>query len=162
MTQSKIAHYSRYVPADPADLLRQHGVQVTAQRLAVLRAVSAHPHCSADLVTDVARAEIGAISRQSVYDALAVLVDVGLLRRIQPVGSPARFEDRVSDNHHHLICRRCGRVVDIDCAVGSAPCLTAVDDMGYEIDEAEVAYWGRCPDCLAEAHDSLDTNSSLA
>jgi Fur family ferric uptake transcriptional regulator len=113
-------------------------------------------------VTDVARAEIGAISRQSVYDTLAVLVDVGLLRRIQPVGSPARFEDRVSDNHHHLICRGCGRVVDIDCAVGSAPCLTAVDDMGYEIDEAEVAYWGRCPDCIAETPETLDTNSSPA
>lgn len=124
--------------------------------------MSGHPHCSADLVTEVARTEIGAISRQSVYDALAVLVDVGLLRRIQPVGSPARFEDRVSDNHHHLICRGCGRVVDIDCAVGSAPCLTAVDDMGYEIDEAEVAYWGRCPDCLAQAPESLDTNDSRA
>jgi len=137
--------------AEPADLLRQHGIQVTAQRLAVLRAVSAQPHITADAVAEVVRAEIGAISRQSVYDALGVLVEKGLLRRIQPVGSPARFEDRVGDNHHHLICRICGRVVDVDCAVGSAPCLTAADDQGFEIDEAEVAYWGRCPDCLAQA-----------
>ena len=135
----------------PADLLRQRGIQVTAQRLAVLRAVSGQPHITADAVADAVRSEIGAISLQSVYDALAILVTEGLLRRIQPSGSPARFEDRVGDNHHHLICRVCGRVVDVDCAVGSAPCLTAVDDSGYEIDEAEVAYWGRCPDCLAES-----------
>ena len=134
---------------DPADLLRQRGIQVTAQRLAVLRAVAGQPHITADAVAEVVRAEIGAISLQSVYDALGVLVAEGLIRRIQPAGSPARFEDRVGDNHHHLICRICGRVVDVDCAVGSAPCLTAADDMGYEIDEAEVAYWGRCPDCLA-------------
>jgi Fur family ferric uptake transcriptional regulator len=102
-------------------------------------------------VAAIVRAEIGAISLQSVYDALAVLVAEGLLRRIQPAGSPARFEDRVGDNHHHLICRTCGRVVDVDCAAGEAPCLTAVDDKGYEIQEAEVAYWGRCPDCLARA-----------
>jgi Fur family ferric uptake transcriptional regulator len=125
------------VTSGPADLLRQRGIQVTAQRLAVLRAVSAQPHITADGVTDVVRAEIGAISLQSVYDALAVLVAAGLLRRIQPAGSPARFEDRVGDNHHHLICRVCGRLVDVDCATGSAPCLTAVDDRGYEIDEAE-------------------------
>ena len=136
---------------DLADLLRQRGIQVTAQRLAVLRAVAATPHSTADAVAEVVRAEIGAISLQSVYDALGILVAEGLLRRIQPAGSPARFEDRVGDNHHHLICRICGRVVDIDCAVGEAPCLTAVDDRGYEIDEAEVAYWGRCPDCLAQS-----------
>ena len=136
---------------DPAELLRQRGIQVTAQRLAVLRAVAAHPHIAADGVADIVRAEIGAISLQSVYDALGVLVAEHLLRRIQPAGSPARFEDRVGDNHHHLICRVCGRVVDIDCAVGSAPCLTASDDNGYEIDEAEVAYWGRCPDCVSKS-----------
>ena len=136
---------------DPAELLRQRGIQVTAQRLAVLRAVSGQPHISADAVAEVVRAEIGAISLQSVYDALAVLVNEGLLRRIQPAGSPARFEDRVGDNHHHLICRVCGKVVDVDCAAGVAPCLTAPDGQGYEIDEAEVAYWGRCPDCLAAA-----------
>ena len=132
---------------DPAELLRQRGIQVTAQRLAVFRAVSAQPHITADAVADVARAEIGAISLQSVYDALALLVAEGLIRRIQPAGSAARFEDRVGDNHHHLICRICGRVVDVECSVGSAPCLTASDHRGYEIDEAEVAYWGRCPDC---------------
>jgi Fur family ferric uptake transcriptional regulator len=129
-------------------LLRAHGIQVTAQRIAVLRAVSAEPHISADAVAAAVRSQIGAISLQSVYDALNVLVAAGLIRRIQPSGSPARFEDRVGDNHHHLICRICGRVVDVDCAVGAAPCLTAADDRGYEIDEAEVAYWGRCPDCL--------------
>jgi len=145
------------VLADPLDLLRQHGVQVTAQRLAVLRAVSAHPHTTADGLAEVARAEIGTISRQSVYDALGTLVDVGLIRRIQPIGSAALFEDRVNDNHHHLICRSCGRVVDVDCAVGEAPCLTAADDMGFEIDEAEVAYWGRCPECIT--HDrNLEAN----
>ncbi len=133
---------------DPADLLRQHGIQVTAQRLAVLRAVSGQPHITADGVAEVVRTEIGAISLQSVYDALTLLSAEGLIRRIQPAGSPARFEDRVGDNHHHLICRVCGRLVDVDCAVGSAPCLTASDDMGYEIDQAEVAYWGRCPDCV--------------
>ena len=130
-------------------LLRSHGVQVTAQRLAVLRAVSDRPHSTADDIDKVVRAEIGAISRQAVYDALAVLTDKRLLRRIQPAGSPARYEDRVGDNHHHLICRTCNRMVDVDCAVGDTPCLTPADDSGYEIDEAEVIYWGRCPDCVA-------------
>ena len=136
---------------EPADLLRQRGIQVTAQRLAVLRAVSGEPHITADAVAEAVRTEIGAISLQSVYDALSVLVTEGLIRRIQPAGSPARFEDRVGDNHHHLICRVCGSVVDVDCAVGKAPCLTAHDDNGYQIDEAEVAYWGRCPDCQGKS-----------
>ncbi len=139
------------MPADPAELLRQRGYRVTAQRLAVLRAVSSAPHVTADSVADSVRAEIGSISLQAVYDVLDVLVDVGLVRRIQPAGSPARFEARVSDNHHHVICRVCGRTADVDCAVGSAPCLTAADDMGYLIDEAEVIYWGRCPECRAQA-----------
>ena len=137
--------------ADPAQLLRQRGIQVTAQRIAVLRAVSARPHVTADAVADAVRAEIGAISLQSVYDALGMLVAEGLVRRIQPSGSAALYEDRVGDNHHHLICRSCGRVVDVDCAVGAAPCLEAVDDQGYEIDEAEVAYWGRCPGCQGKS-----------
>jgi Fur family ferric uptake transcriptional regulator len=132
-----------------ADLLRRHGIQVTAQRLAVLAAVSGRPHCTADDIVKAVRAEIGAISRQAVYDALDVLAENGLIRRIQPGGSPARHEDRTGDNHHHLICRTCGRTVDVDCAVGAAPCLTPADDSGYEIDEAEVIYWGRCPECLA-------------
>jgi Fur family ferric uptake transcriptional regulator len=134
---------------DTAELLRDRGVKVTAQRLAVLRAVSARPHITADDVFEIVTGEIGTISRQSVYDALGVMLDKGLIRRIQPDGSAARYEDRVGDNHHHLICRACGRVVDVDCAVGSAPCLTPVDDGGYEIDEAEVAYWGRCAECQA-------------
>jgi len=130
-------------------LLRQHGLQVTAQRLAVLRAVSGRPHSTADDIDKVVRAEIGAISRQAVYDALGILTDKGLLRRIQPAGSSARYEDRVGDNHHHLICRTCSRMVDVDCAVGYTPCLTAADDSAYEVDEAEVIYWGRCPECVA-------------
>ena len=132
---------------DPADLLREHGIQVTAQRLAVLRAVRSEPHITADGVAEIVRAEIGAISRQSVYDALGMLVEEGLVRRIQPAGSPARFEARAGDNHHHVICRICGRTADVDCAVGSAPCLTAADDHGFEVEEAEVIYWGRCPKC---------------
>ena len=135
------------MPDTFAAVLRERGIQITAQRLAVMRAVSAEPHVTADRVAEVVRAEIGAISLQSVYDALGVLVAEGLIRRIQPAGSAARFEDRVGDNHHHLICRVCGRVVDVDCAVGDAPCLAASDDKGYQIDEAEIAYWGRCPDC---------------
>ncbi|MGE0040315.1 MAG: Fur family transcriptional regulator [Vicinamibacterales bacterium] len=147
---------------DPAALLRDRGIQVTAQRLAVLRAVSGHPHITADGVAEIVRSGIGAISLQSVYDALGVLVAEGLVRRIQPAGSPALYEDRVGDNHHHLICRVCGRVVDVECAVGAAPCLTAADDRGYEIDEAEVAYWGRCPDCLAQSRASSSTNPPTA
>src|SRR6185436_17261825 len=147
---------------DSAALLRERGIQVTAQRLAVLRAVAGQPHITADAVAEAVRTEIGAISLQSVYDALGLLVSEGLLRRIQPSGSPARFEDRVGDNHHHLICRVCGRLVDVDCAVGSAPCLTASDDRGYEIDEAEVAYWGRCPDCQGKSTAALRTGSRRA
>ena len=134
-------------PNKPADLLRRHGLQVTAQRLAVLRAVLGRPHGTADDVAEVVRADIGAISRQAVYDALGVLVEKGLLRRIQPAGSSARYEHRVGDNHHHLVCRSCGRVVDVDCAVGDTPCLTAAEDFGFTIDEAEVIYWGYCPGC---------------
>ena len=136
-------------PVDHDALLRQHGLQVTAQRLAVLRAVADRSHSTADDIDKAVRSEIGAISRQAVYDALAALTEKGLLRRIQPAGSSARYENRVGDNHHHLICRACNRMVDVDCAVGETPCLTAADDWGYEIDEAEVIYWGRCPECAA-------------
>jgi Fur family ferric uptake transcriptional regulator len=135
---------------DPAQLLRQRGLKVTAQRLAVLRAVSGRPHVTADDVVEVVTSDIGAISRKAVYDAVGVLADMGLIRRIQPSGSAARYEDRVGDNHHHLICRNCGQMVDVDCAVGAKPCLTAADDAGYDIDEAEVIYWGRCPNCRQE------------
>ena len=135
----------------PADVLRDRGIHVTAQRLAVLRAVDAHPHVTADGVADAVRAEIGTISKQSVYDTLGLLVAEGLVRRIQPPGSSALFETRVADNHHHLVCRDCGRLADVDCAVGDTPCLTASDDLGFDIDEAEVVYWGRCPECLARS-----------
>jgi len=154
-TQSRIRRTVEPVPGetsvDNEALLREHGLQVTAQRLAVLRAVSAQPHRTADDIDKAVRAEIGAVSRQAVYDALGTLTEKGVLRRIQPAGSPARYEDRVGDNHHHLICRACGRMVDVDCAVGYTPCLTAADDADYEIDEAEVIYWGRCPECVAAA-----------
>ena len=139
------------VSVDPAELLRQQGFKVTPQRLAVLRAVSGRPHITAEDVAEVVRADIGTISHRAVYDAVGVLVDMGLLRRIQPSGSAARYEDRVGDNHHHLICRACGRMVDVDCAVGARPCLTAADAAGYEIDEAEVIYWGHCPTCRQAA-----------
>lgn len=132
---------------DMDQLLRRHGLQVTAQRLAVMRAVSNHPHATADELIDDVRAVIGSISRQAVYDTLSILAEKNLVRRIQPAGSAARYEDRVDDNHHHLICRGCGKMVDIDCTVGVKPCLTAKDDHGFEIDEAEVIYWGRCPEC---------------
>ena len=132
-------------------ILRDHGVQVTAQRIAVLQAVAARPHATADVVAEMARSEIGAISKQSVYDALSTLVDAGIVRRIEPAGSAARYETRVGDNHHHLVCRGCGAVVDVDCAVGAAPCLTAADAAGYSVDEAEVTFWGRCPECTTSA-----------
>ena len=150
---------SQETSLDNDALLRRHGMQVTAQRLAVVRAVSGGPHSSADDIYTAVRAEIGAISRQAVYDALGTLTDKGLLRRIQPARSPARYEDRVGDNHHHLICRTCSRMVDVDCAVGYTPCLTAADDSAYEIDEAEVIYWGRCPECVAATSSSNNTRS---
>lgn len=132
---------------DPATALREHGMQVTAQRLAVLRAVSARPHGTADEIEEMVRADLGAISRQAIYDALGSLSDKGLIRRIQPARSAARYEDRVHDNHHHLVCRSCGRTVDVDCATGSMPCLQTADEQGFVIDEAEVIFWGTCPDC---------------
>jgi Fe2+ or Zn2+ uptake regulation protein len=134
---------------DPATLLRQNGIPVTAQRLAVLRAVSGRPHGTVDALVDDVRTSIGTVSRQAVYDALGMLVKKGLLRRIEPAGSPTLYEDRAGDNHHHVICRTCGKTADVDCAVGHAPCLTASDSSGFRIDEAEVIYWGTCPACLA-------------
>lgn len=133
--------------ADPSQLLREKGVQVTAQRLAVMRAVAASPHSTADQIAEAVRGQIGSISRQAVYDSLAMLAEKCLIRRIQPAGSPALYEDRVGDNHHHVICRACGSTTDVDCAVGETPCLTAADNSGYQIDEAEVIYWGICPKC---------------
>ena len=130
-------------------MLRERGIQVTAQRLAVFDAVGGRPHATADDLVDDVRASIGSVSRQAVFDALAMLTEEGLIRRIQPARSAARYEDRVDDNHHHLVCRGCGRMVDVDCAVGYRPCLEAAEDHGFTIDEAEVIYWGICPVCHA-------------
>jgi Fur family transcriptional regulator, stress-responsive regulator len=135
------------VLSDPKTSLREHGLQVTAQRLAVLRAVTTSPHITANGVAEAVRSEIGSISRQSVYDTLAVLTENGMIRRIQPAGSPTRYEGRVDDNHHHLVCRRCDRVVDVDCVADQAPCITPAADHDFAVDEAEVLYWGLCPDC---------------
>lgn len=137
---------------DPAHALRSCGLQVTAQRVAVLNAVADRPHSSAAQIAEVVRSEISAVSRQAVYDALGVLTEKGIIRRIQPSGSPARYEDRVDDNHHHLVCRVCGSTVDVECAKGETPCLSVVDPHGYAIDEAEVIYWGTCPACQSESH----------
>lgn len=128
-------------------MLQEAGLQVTAQRLAVLRAVRSQPHSTANDVAAIVREQIGAISRQSVYDTLTALTEHDIIRRIQPAGSPTRYEGRVGDNHHHLICKRCDRLVDVDCAVEYTPCLTPSQDWEFDVHEAEVIYWGICPDC---------------
>ncbi|MEI2778360.1 MAG: Fur family transcriptional regulator [Tetrasphaera sp.] len=127
--------------------LREAGLRVTRPRVAVLAALRAHPHADTETIIARVRGELGAVSHQAVYDVLRALTDARLVRRIQPPGSLARYEARVGDNHHHLVCRSCGTIVDVDCAVGERPCLTASDDHGFAIDEAEVVYWGLCPDC---------------
>jgi Fur family ferric uptake transcriptional regulator len=132
-------------------MLRASDLRVTGPRVAVMTAVHDHPHADTDTLIGTVRERLGAVSHQAVYDVLRVLTEAGLVRRIQPPGSTARYEARVGDNHHHLVCRSCGAIVDVDCAVGETPCLTASDDAGFEIDEAEVVYWGRCPACLAAA-----------
>ena len=142
-----------------AQQLRDHGLQVTAQRIGVMEAVAGHPHSTTDELTDVVRRKLGAISRQAVYDTPGVCVAKDLVRPIQPSGSVARYEDRVGDNHHHLVCRGCGLMSDIDCAVGDTPCLTADDDHGFEIDEAEVVYSGRCPACRTSLVRPASTHS---
>lgn len=128
-------------------MLREASLRVTRPRVAVLGAVSRHPHADTDSVIRAVRAELPEVSHQTVYDSLNALTAAGLVRRIQPSGSVARYESRVGDNHHHIVCRSCGVIADVDCAVGEAPCLTAADDLGFAIDEAEVIYWGLCPDC---------------
>jgi Fur family transcriptional regulator, stress-responsive regulator len=130
-------------------LLRGAALRVTRPRLAVLAAVHQNPHADTDSIIGAVRSGVGDVSHQAVYDVLRALTAAGLLRRIQPAGSMARYEARVGDNHHHVVCRTCGAIADVDCAVGYTPCLTAVDDSGYEIGEAEVTYWGRCPSCVA-------------
>jgi Fur family transcriptional regulator, stress-responsive regulator len=132
--------------------LRRAGLRVTAPRLAVLTALAeGAPHSSVDDVVIAVRERLGDGSAQTVYNVLRTLTDAGLVRRIEPAGRPGLYELRVGDNHHHVVCRRCGAIGDVECAVGHSPCLTAADDLGYEIDEAEVIYWGRCPDCINES-----------
>jgi Fur family transcriptional regulator, stress-responsive regulator len=128
-------------------MLRGVSLRVTSPRVAVLAAVHDHPHADTQTLVGVVRRQLGVVSQQAVYDVLRVLTDTGLVRRIQPTGSVARYESRTGDNHHHVVCRTCGVIADVDCAVGSAPCLTASDDHGFAIDEAEVVYWGLCPEC---------------
>jgi Fur family ferric uptake transcriptional regulator len=140
------------MPAD-ADLersLRGAALRVTRPRLAVLAALHARPHADTETIIDLVRRDV-AVSHQAVYDVLRALTDAGLVRRFQPAGSVARYEPQTGDNHHHLVCRSCGAIVDVGCATGEVPCLTAPDDAGYRLDEAEVIYWGRCPDCLTRA-----------
>lgn len=139
------------VTEDLERALRAAGLRVTRQRLAVLDAVHAHPHGETETLISAARAEMGALSHQAVYDVLRVLTDSGLVRRIQPQGSIARYEARVGDNHHHLVCRNCGEISDVDCATGESPCLVPVVGDGVVVDEAEVTYWGRCRSCAQPA-----------
>jgi Fe2+ or Zn2+ uptake regulation protein len=134
---------------DFTSALREVSLRVTRPRLAVLAAVHEHPHADTDAVISLVRADLGAVSHQAVYDVLRTLTSAGLVRRIQPAGATARYEARVDDNHHHVVCRSCGAIADVDCAVGHTPCLTASDDHGFVVDEAEVVYWGTCPDCTA-------------
>jgi Fur family ferric uptake transcriptional regulator len=132
---------------DAEQLLRGAALRVTRPRVAVLTAVYEHPHADTDSIIGVVREDLGEVSKQAVYDVLRALTAAGLVRRIEPAGSVARYESRVGDNHHHVVCRKCGAIADVDCAVGDAPCLTASDDQGYSIDETEVVYWGLCSDC---------------
>lgn len=138
-----------HAAVDFQQMLRGVSLRVTAPRVAVLSAVYDHPHADTDAIIRAVRSRLSAVSHQAVYDSLHTLTAAGLLRCIQPSGSVARYESRVGDNHHHVVCRTCGSIADVDCAVGAAPCLTASDDHGYSIDEAEVIYWGLCPGCAA-------------
>ena len=144
--------YVRSVTSDFEAQLRGASLRVTRPRLAVLAALRDHPHVDTDTVISLVRAELPAVSHQAVYDVLKALTDTRLVRRIQPAGATARYEARVADNHHHLVCRTCGAITDVDCAVGHAPCLTASDVHGYVVDEAEVVYWGTCPDCVTSSN----------
>jgi Fur family ferric uptake transcriptional regulator len=151
LTHSRIVAILVRMPTamEPAALLHGASLRVTRPRMAVLTAVHGHPHADADTIARAARASLGTVSTQAVYDVLAALTQAKLVRRIEPAGSPARFEARVGDNHHHIVCRGCGAIADVECTVGGAPCLSAADDHGFVIDEAEVTYWGLCPDCHA-------------
>ena len=144
--------------AEPERMLRDAGLRVTQPRLAVLRAIAAGPHSDTAAIDEAVREDLGEVSVQAVYDVLAALTAARLVRRIEPAGSAARYEARVGDNHHHVICRVCGAIADVDCAAGPAPCLDPAEDHGFEIDEAEVVYWGRCPDC--SNNPELERNAS--
>ena len=145
------------IATDLEQTLRGAALRVTRPRLAVLDAVHAHPHADTDSIIRVVRGALGEVSHQAVYDVLRALTGAGLVRRIEPSGSVARYESRVADNHHHVVCRSCGSIADVDCAVGGAPCLTASDDQGFSIDEAEVVYWGLCPACSTAATTAAKT-----
>ncbi|MFA1548515.1 Fur family transcriptional regulator [Actinomadura chokoriensis] len=134
---------------DAAALLRGADLRVTRQRVAVLAAVTANPHCDADSVATAARRELGSVSTQAVYDVLRALTEAGLVRRIEPAGSPARFETRTGDDHHHLVCRACGAIADVRAVAGEARCLDVQDPRGFALDATEATFWGTCPDCLA-------------
>src|SRR3954453_9275116 len=136
--------------------LRSSSLRVTKPRLAVLTALHEHPHVDTDAVIALVRADLGAVSHQAVYDVLRALTNAGLVRRIQPAGATVRYEPRSGDNHHHVVCRSCGAIADVDCSVGYTPCLTASEDHGFVIDEAEVVYWGTCPDCAAASIPSMN------
>lgn len=142
-----VPHATPTTSPQPAETLRLHGLRVTGPRVAVLEAVEALPHADADAVLRQARTALPTVSVQAVYDVLHALTDAGLLRRIEPAGHPARYERRVGDNHHHVVCRECGAVGDVDCAVGEAPCLVPSSTSGFVVDTAEVTFWGLCPDC---------------
>ena len=139
-------------------MLRESTLRVTRPRIAVLTAVHQHPHADTDSIIGAVREGLPEVSHQAVYDILRALTNKGLLRKIQPPGSVVRYEARVGDNHHHVVCRSCGTIADVDCAVGETPCLTASDDQGFAIDEAEVVYWGRCPDCATTASSTFDSD----
>ena len=161
MTDSRpLARLQRVVTeAQIEQLLRGAALRVTRPRVAVLSAVHADPHADTDSIIRAARRDLPNVSHQAVYDVLRALTDSGLVRRIQPAGTVARYEARVGDNHHHLVCRSCGVIADVDCAVGEAPCLTAYDDQRFSNDEAEVIYWGRCPACAAARDQQLSEGS---
>ena len=143
--------------ADPRAQLRSAGLRVTKPRLATLDWLKQHPHSTADQVAGAVRDELGSVSTQAVYDVLNACTDVGILRRIEPAGHPARFETRTADNHHHLVCRHCGRADDVDCVHGAAPCLVPSSTAGYVVDEAEIVFWGLCPGCRASAEQPKST-----
>lgn len=164
LTDSRIGVKTPRVPtrSEVERLLRGASLRVTRPRVAVLTAVHEHAHADTESIFAVVRAEVGEVSKQAVYDVLRALTAAGLVRHLEPAGSAARYEARVGDNHHHAVCRSCGAIADVDCAVGDTPCLTASDDHGFAVDEAEVVYWGRCPECVAGTSAPSHQNETAA